>query len=112
MSREGNIFALSKIIEAFLEQNPDQEAFLAEQPNDNELTASYRAFSSRPNLGMRRDHADCYQNRKIMLGFAGNFPRGLGRDLADDVKGWTKSERYGYDEDYILYTIKGKADKS
>ena len=77
MSREGNIFALSKTITAFLDANPEQEAFLAEQPCDDELTASYRAFSSRPSLGRSGDHADCYGNREIMLGYAGSLPRGL-----------------------------------
>lgn len=105
MNREGNLFVISRRISKFLEENPEQEAFLAEQPTENELTASYRAFSSRPDLGMYQVHA----NGGISLGFAWGMPRGLGRDLADEISGCAKEERYGNLGRNILYTIKRKA---
>jgi len=109
MRREGNIFALSKKITKFLTENPGKNAFLAEQPNEDELTASYRAFSRRPDLGRGNDHADCYRNREIMIGFAGNFSRGLGADLAEEIStGFCKRERYGIDGRNILYLIELK----
>jgi|APSaa5957512576_1039674.scaffolds.fasta_scaffold63850_1 hypothetical protein len=105
MNGKENIFAISKEIVEFLDANPEKAAFLAEQPDDGRFTASYRAFSSRPDLG-REGHADCYANRNIMLGFAGNLPRGLGMELAVGVSDQPEIEKYGHERENILYTIR------
>ena len=102
---EDNIFTKCRRIRERSQELGLKEIWLAEQPDNGRPSSSYRIFSSYPDLGRNRNHADCTWNAKIMVGYIGDAPIGLGEQLtAEIIDGYVAGqERYGERQQNILY---------
>ncbi len=87
-----NIFQFFKCLEGHLEEEGNDEIYIAEQPNDFG-SSSYRGFSARPELDFE-DHADCFRNGKILLGVC-TGQKGLLRIMCSALGYVRDHRRYG-----------------